>query len=297
MSAPRRARLLAALLLTLAIGPAAAQLTNEQQADLLLNSARKAFNEKNYPFAAAKFREYLQRFGNLKDAAGARHGLALVLLEGADRKYAEARDLLQPVAANKNFPEHASAVYHLGVALRGLGVQELAIAQTKPQERAQRQQAALKFFDDAGKQFFAARLAFTARAGKLPPDQKELPPVLEWALRARCDEAEMLLRLGKGKEAQELTAPFVKEPVPVRSRFRDLGRYLHGFGSFLAKDYAAAETTLVMLAPFTHPVYGTHARYLLARTHHQADECARLRCITKQCCTTTPATRSWPRWR
>ena len=58
----------------------------------------------------------------------------------------------------------------------------------------------------------------------------------------------------------------------TRSRFRDLGRYLHGFGSFLAGDYPAAEATLTLLTPYTHPIYGPHARYLLGRTHHLADE-------------------------
>jgi TolA-binding protein len=267
-----RATLVTTALTLVLAAPAAAQVSNEQQAEVLINTARKAYNEKNYPIATAKFREYLQRFPNFKDAAGARHGLALVLLEGPQKNFAEARDLLQAIAGNKDLPEHASVVYHLGAAYRGLGVQELDIALAKPQEAPQRKQAALKLFEEAGKQFFAARLAYTLRAAKVPLDEKELPPVLEWAIRARCDEAEMLLRQGKGKEAQALTAPFVKDPVLTRSRLRDFGRYLHGFGSYLAKDYQAAETTLTQLTPFLHPVYGPHARYLLARTHHAADE-------------------------
>src|SRR5262249_11047259 len=48
--------------------------------------------------------------------------------------------------------------------------------------------------------------------------------------------------------------------------------YFHGFACFLLKDYPAAERTLGMLAPFGDAVFGTHARYLLARTHHLADE-------------------------
>src|SRR5439155_8363673 len=35
---------------------------------------------------------------------------------------------------------------------------------------------------------------------------------------------------------------------------------------------AAAEKTLSMLSPFGDPVFGPHARYLLARAHHLADE-------------------------
>ena len=45
--------------------PAAAQLAPDQAADLLLSAGRRAFNEKNYTFAAGRF-----RFG------GNRRGLA-----------------------------------------------------------------------------------------------------------------------------------------------------------------------------------------------------------------------------
>src|SRR5262249_43098213 len=107
---------------------------------------------------------------------------------------------------------------------------------------------------------------------QVPLPAKDLPAELEWAIRSRCDQAEMLLRLGKAKDAQALTAAFVKDPVLGRSRYRDLGRYYHGYASFLVKDYPAAETTLTMLAPFADPVFGGHARYLLARTHHVAAE-------------------------
>src|SRR5207244_1740752 len=55
------------LLLLLSAAPAQ-QLTPEQQADMLLGSARKAYNEKNYPFAAQRFREFLARFGGHKEA-------------------------------------------------------------------------------------------------------------------------------------------------------------------------------------------------------------------------------------
>src|SRR5262249_19264327 len=55
-------------------------------------------------------------------------------------------------------------------------------------------------------------------------------------------------------------------------RYRGLGLYYHGFASFLLKDYLAAGRSLNQLTPFTDPVYGTHARYLLARIHHLDDE-------------------------
>jgi TolA-binding protein len=48
--------------------------------------------------------------------------------------------------------------------------------------------------------------------------------------------------------------------------------YYHGFASFLLEDYLAAGRSLSLLAPFTEPSCGSHARYLLARVHHREDE-------------------------
>jgi TolA-binding protein len=264
--------LLAPLAALILVAPAAAQMTPDQQAALVLDSARKAYNEKNYPFAVTRFREFLTRFGGHKDAGSARYGLALCLLDGLPKNYTEARDLLQGIAGNKDLPEHPAVLYRLGFALRGLGIAELAQADGKPQELPQRRNVANQRFDEAARRFAEAHAAYAARAPKMEGGAASLPLDWEWAARARCDQAEMLLRLLKTKEAQAATTPFLKDPVLSRSRYRDLGRYYHGFASFLLKDYPKAETSLSMLAPFNDLVFGTHARYLLARTHHLADE-------------------------
>jgi TolA-binding protein len=273
----RRLRNLLAIPLVLAalldVAPRSpAQMTPDQAAELILNSARKAYNEKNHTFAAARFREFLTRFGGHKQAASARYGLALCLLDGVPKNYAEARDLLQAIAANKDLPEHAGVLYHLGLAHRGLGIAELAQAEARPQEAPPRRAAANQRFEEAARHFAASQAAYTAKAPEVPAGKGPLPLDREWAARACCDQAEMQLRLLKTKEAQATAAPFLRDPVLSRSRFRDLGRYYHGFASFLLKDYPKAEATLAMLAPFADPVFGTHARYLLARTHHLADE-------------------------
>src|SRR5262245_25631235 len=49
-----RRSLLACLFLPLLATPGRAQGTPDQAAEMLINSARKAFNEKNYPFAVAR---------------------------------------------------------------------------------------------------------------------------------------------------------------------------------------------------------------------------------------------------
>src|SRR5690242_13846289 len=52
-----------ATLIVCALGPgAAAQPASAQPADLLLNTARKAYADANYPFAIEKFREVLTNF-------------------------------------------------------------------------------------------------------------------------------------------------------------------------------------------------------------------------------------------
>src|SRR5262245_12916403 len=118
------------------------QVTPDQMAEMILNSARKGYNEKNYPFAVMRFREYLTNFGNHKDANIARYGLALALLDGPDKDQNGALEQLNPLLGNKDFPDRGYVLYYTGVAHRGLGVKELAQAQAKPQEAPQRKQAA-----------------------------------------------------------------------------------------------------------------------------------------------------------
>jgi cellulose synthase operon protein C len=263
--------LLIAAWLLLPLSSASAQVPPDQTADMILDSARRAYNEKNYPFAVTRFREFLAKFGNHKDVPSARYGLALSLLESPERDYNGALEQLQALLGNKDFPDYAFVLYHFAAAKRGQGVKELAEAVAKPQEAPQRKNNANQRFDEAAQQFAAAVTAFTAKAKEPAADAKELPIELEWAARARCDQAEMQLRTLKIKEALATVAPMLKEPF-TRSRYHGQGLYLHGFASFLLNDSLAAGRSLNQLAPFSDPIFGTHARYLLARVHHQGGE-------------------------
>lgn len=253
-------------------GVGAAQINPDQAAEMHLNSARKAFNEKNFPFAIQRYREFLAKYGNHKQANDARYGLALAHIESPEKNFNEARDLLQGLVNAKEFPDQPFAQYYLGLAWRGLGIQELIIADAKPQEAPQRRQTAQQRFEQAMAPLTAAGAAFAKRVSEAPKADQMLPADLEWSARARCDLAEIQLRLQKPKDAQSTALPFLKDPVLARSKYRDLGRYYYGFAGFLLKDYATAQKTLGMLAPFDDPEFGLHARYLLARTHHVADE-------------------------
>src|SRR5262249_51109994 len=66
--------------------------------------------------------------------------------------------------------------------------------------------------------------------------------------------------------------PFLDDRLLVKSRYRRLALYQHGFGSFLLKDYLTAGRSLNQLTPFADPIFGTHARYLLARVLHTGSE-------------------------
>jgi cellulose synthase operon protein C len=65
---------------------------------------------------------------------------------------------------------------------------------------------------------------------------------------------------------------FLKDPILSKSKLRDQGRYYYGFASFLIAEYDRAQQALTTLAPFNDPYFGSHARYLLARTHYLAEE-------------------------
>jgi TolA-binding protein len=260
---------------TLIASSAPAQGPPDQAAEVLLNSARKAFNEKNFPFAVGKFREFLAKFGGHKDAPAARFGLGVALVEGIEKNYNEARDLLQVLANAKDFPDRPLALYYLGLAARGQGLSELQQTDGKsPQEAQPRRDAARQRFGEAAGFFDAALQAFAERLTAQPPAKgaKELPEAAEWVARARCDLAEALLRQGKAKEAQAAAAPFLKDPALAPSRYRRQGLYTYGHASLLLRDLPQAEKSLALLAPFNDPVFGNHARYLLARAHHLADE-------------------------
>ena len=74
----------------------------EKQAEALFNAAKKAFNDRQYPNAVNAFRDYLTKFGKMKDVPAARYGLALSLLELPQKDYAGAIKELQQLAALRN---------------------------------------------------------------------------------------------------------------------------------------------------------------------------------------------------
>jgi TolA-binding protein len=264
---------LSAVWITAFVGPLAGQMPQDQAAQMLLDSARRAHNEKNYTFARDRFREFLQKYGGHKEANAAKYGLALCLIDGREKDFPAAVEQLQGLAGVKEMPEHPFVLYYLGLARRGIGVKELELALAKPPEAKDRRNAAAQHFAQAEQHFAAAMAAFTARIKAV--DAKEPPIELHWAARARCELAEMQLRGNKAKEARETTAAFTDERSPLaRSKSRLQGLYYHGFACFLLKDYMQAGRRLNRNDVCSDAVFGTHARYLVGRIHQANSELA-----------------------
>ncbi len=251
------------------------QLKPEEMAAQILNAGNKAYNEKQYPIAMDRYREYLKTFSNQKDVTLVRYGLALCLLEAPapQKDFKAAIETLNQVVGVQEFTERPVALYYLALAHRGLGHDSLVQAVAKPNEAAQHRAAAAQQFTPAAQRFGEAVTALLARAKNTPPPPaNELPVDFEWANRARCDQAEMLIRLEKLKEASDLLTPLLADATLAKSKYRPTMLYFHGHASFLLKDYLAAGRSLSQLAPFADPVFGVHTQYLLARVHHVAEE-------------------------
>ena len=82
----------------------------------------------------------------------------------------------------------------------------------------------------------------------------------------------MQLRLLKAKEAREAVQALLDDKLMVRSRYRTLGLYYHGFASYQLKEYNAAGRSLSQLMPFTEPVFGSMPVISWRRIHHQQNE-------------------------
>ena len=83
-----------AMTLATAANLPAQQPTADELAVQLLDAGRRAYNEKNLPFAADKFRQFLKDYGGHKDVQHARLGLGLALLESPTPDYQQAIDQL-----------------------------------------------------------------------------------------------------------------------------------------------------------------------------------------------------------
>jgi tetratricopeptide (TPR) repeat protein len=248
---------------------AAEPMNPDEQSALLLNSARRAYNDRNFPQAANQFREITQKFAGGKDAPAAWYGLGLSLLDGP-KDYAGAAEALKQAVAAKAAPDYPQACYFYGVAVRGLAAADLKQAADKPAAQADPLKASAKAkFSDAAEQFnlCAAALADIRKNG----EEAQRVAAAEWIGRARCDQADALLRAGKPKDVEAAVRSVIDDGGAARAKFHALALYHLGHARFVMKEYSTAGRALRQLAPFEQE-FGPHARFLMARIHHLAGE-------------------------
>jgi TolA-binding protein len=236
--------------------------------EVLLNTARTAFNQGDFEVAAEKFREVIRLNPPRATVLPARYGLGLSLLQSPSPDYAGAAEALQtPADAANTFIDRPTALYHLGVAYRGQA--DVAQAATRPAVAPNRVDNLLR---QAAAQFAAAAEAFGTQAPAPDGGAVELPVTTEWVARCRCDQAQVLIRLGQYAAAQTAVQAIANDANWVHSRYRGLALYYFGYATFPQRQYGPAARALAQLAPFDAPDYGPHAQFLLARTLHLAGD-------------------------
>jgi TolA-binding protein len=260
---------LARLLLTgLLLGSAglAAQDEPEPTADARLAQARKAAEENDYAAAAKHYREFLARFATHAEVDNVRLALAVVLLEKPNTDYRAALDQLQILSGKKNTDRQAAMLFYEAVATRGQALAEMGKPGTS------RGGAATKQVEAAAAKFAAAADALTSRLKAAPKNAAEPPIEVERAACARCAQMESLLRAGKSRDAQPIATAFLKDDRFRASRYRDTALYFHGLACYRSGKSFAAGRSLNLIGSFAGSEFTSHARYLLARIHEQAEE-------------------------
>ncbi|MDA1141385.1 MAG: tetratricopeptide repeat protein [Planctomycetota bacterium] len=244
---------------------------------MVLDSARRAYNDQEFGFAAARFREFLSRFAGNPQTIHAQFGLALALIDSksaSDEELTTAVQQLTEVVKVKDFSEQRHALYYLGLGYRRLGESVMAKAESSQPPSAALLATAIKHFETAALQFAVAADAFKAGV-PAPLEGKELPSVWEWVARSKSEQVEMLLRAGKLQDVLSIAEAFLAEKWAGQSRYLDLVRYHYGFSSFSLGGYAKAKESLDKVPLPDDPVsqtYAEHARYILGRARHLTDE-------------------------
>ncbi len=250
---------------------AAAELAKQQAEDkraaTILNEAKQAYEQKNYPQSVNKYREFISQFPKRPEAGAAHYGLAIAMAEAPDKDWNALIRELEPVVASAEVPaaEKGRAQYWLGAAQRMTAEPQYDAAMTHPEQKEPLAKATATL-EKAIANFAAADTALVAGVNPKPAaDVKELPAAMELAARAKLEGAELLVKLGKNKEAAELVKVFAADPIWTKSGQKMPAQLTLGQALVELREYPAAFSVLSRLAPFDQIGTGLHARYLLGR--------------------------------
>jgi TolA-binding protein len=252
----------------------------EQAAQMVLDSASRAYNKGEFPLAVQRFTEYLQKYANQPGKSLAFFGLGMSLLEAPQVDAKAVIEALRQAAADNNLPDRGRALYYLAATIRDTGLGQLAQAdaQQNPDEARKLRTAAQPLLTESAGMFPAAADALLAQAGRAPataasatqPAAAQSAEVV-LAARAKCDLCDAMLRLGQFDQAKALANEVLAHPRLSKTPSCELATYQIGYAQFGLRDYREAGRTLSKLAPFEQD-FGLHARFLLARAHQLADE-------------------------
>ena len=180
----------------------------------------------------------------------------------------KALESLSQAAGARDFPMYPEAMYYSAACARQMGMSDLAQIAAKPNEAQNFINAASGKFGDAARRFGDAASLSAERAKKPMLPANEVNDSNTLVYRAKADQAEMLLRMNQPKQAQEALAKFETDAAWQKSPSAALTRYHLSHAAFLQRDFLVAGRNLAALAPFANPVWGNHARYLMARVFH-----------------------------
>ncbi|MFI5378040.1 MAG: tetratricopeptide repeat protein [Tepidisphaerales bacterium] len=232
----------------------------------LLKSAGEALTQKNPGAAVERYRQFVREFPQRKEINSVRYSLAVALFELPNRDFAPIIEALTPAAADATLPERPAALYLLALSQKTTGTWLLEQAANKPAAEAQKLRTdGTTLLEQAQQNFGVSAALYAARmpAGNPPAMTGDL----EWSLRARCDQADALLRMGRPKEAIGVLDGVLKSPPPASGQSRSLATLTAGLAHVQLGDDMAAIRHLAALAPFNQQAIGLRARYLLASIH------------------------------
>jgi tetratricopeptide (TPR) repeat protein len=238
---------------------------------VVLQKAKDAFEQKNYTRAIDKYRQFINNFATRPEAPSARYGLALALAMQPERDNNAIVEALNPIVG-ATFAEKPFALYYLGLANRAGAIADLKAVEGRPQHVEELKASAARKLEHAVKHLEAAAAAFAALPKSAATPGRVIPIEMEWTARAKCDQADALIRAGNFKAAAAIVEPLTKDAELAKSRYGKLAGFYLGWANFNLNDHAGAGRALSVLAPFDDPAIGLHARYLLGRTHQLMDE-------------------------
>jgi TolA-binding protein len=238
---PRLLMRYAATVAALTVTAAAQGQTPEGFTRFAVGVAWKDYERGDFDAARKGFTRAVTMAANTPQASAAAYGFGVSLARVPDPDYAKALSTLSRAGEDGALPQRADALALMGYCRRQLGLRE-----SKPQ--------------DARQQFQQARTAFaTARDLWAARDP-------EASARARCDAAEMAVRLGLLNDARAECEPFLKDGPEAKTASRDRGLYLLGLAGYLDRDatrHREARRPLLLLSPFRQTVFGLHAECLV----------------------------------